>query len=83
MERLYDIIGVCFALPFQIALLVAGMSFVFHDWKKFAFCLAVVAVCSPGLYFFWYKNLKSREACREEDEIFRPIGETEGERDAA
>jgi Na+/proline symporter len=61
MEQLNDLISLVFAIPFQLALLVGGMAFVFHDWKKFAFCMAVVILTSVGLYFFWYRNLRTAE----------------------
>mgnify|MGYP006279391495 CR=1 FL=1 len=73
LEQLYDLVSLVFAVPFQMALLLGGMAFIFHDWKKFAFCSAIVVVCSLGLYFFWYKNLKSDEETFKEDDYFNKM----------
>ena len=71
-EKLNEGIALCFAVPFQLCLLLAGMSFVFHDWQKFAFFISVSVLCGLGLYFFWYRNLKSDEQCVEEDAYYEP-----------
>lgn len=83
MEQLYDFISLVFAIPFQMALLIGGMAFIFHDWKKFAFASAVVVISSVGLYFFWYRNLKTNEETAHEDEYFNKMTATieEGELD--
>jgi Na+/proline symporter len=70
LERLNDVVALAFALPFQLSLLLAGMAFVWHDWKKFAFFATIVVLTSIGLYFFWYRNLKDDEVSAAEDEYF-------------
>lgn len=75
IEKLNDVVCLAFSLPFQIALLLAGMSFVFHDWKKFSFFAVVAVVSGIGLYFFWYRNLKTTEECAAEDAFYRGLGE--------
>jgi len=70
-EKVNDAMALFFAVPFQLALLLAGMAFVFHDWLKLGFFGAVVGMCGVGLYFFWYKWLKSPEVCQAEDEAHR------------
>ncbi len=70
VESLNDMVSLCFALPFQLACLLAAMSFVFHDWYKFAVFSSVALLCGTGLYFFWYRNLKDEETCRKEDELY-------------
>lgn len=70
-EKVNDAMALFFAVPFQLALLLAGMAFVFHDWLKLGFFGAVVGMCGVGLYFFWYKGLKSPEVCQAEDEAHR------------
>ncbi len=70
VENLNDLISLCFAVPFQLSLLLAAMSFVFHDWNKFAFFATIAVLCGVGLYFFWYRNLKSEEQCQAEDERY-------------
>lgn len=68
IEHLNDIIAVCLAVPAQLCLFFAAMAFVLHDWFKFSFCMAVVTICSIGLYFFWFKNLRSPEETGEAEE---------------
>ncbi len=70
VERVNDVVALCFALPFQFSMLLAGMAFVFHDWKKFSFFTAVALISAVGLYFFWWRNLKSEAECAREDELY-------------
>jgi len=70
MEKINDAVSLCFAVPFQLSLLLMGMCFVWHDWEKFAFFAAVMVISSIGLYFFWYRNLKSEAQCLAEDEKY-------------
>ena len=70
LENINDVIALCFAVPFQVCLLLGGMSLVFHAWSKFAFFSITATICGIGLYFFWYRNLKSEELCLEEDEFY-------------
>jgi hypothetical protein len=44
------------------------MSFIWHDWTKLAYFMIVASLSGLGLYFFWYRNLKSEVRCLEEDE---------------
>lgn len=67
IERLNEMLAVFFALPFQLGLLLAGMAFVFHDWRNFWFFAVVAALCAVGLRFFWYRNLKTDEECAAEE----------------
>jgi len=67
-EKLTDMLALFFSLPLQISMLLMAMAFVFHDWKKFFFFLSLTLVSSVGLYFFWYRNLKDKQTCEEEDE---------------
>jgi len=83
-ERIIDGIALFFSVPFQISLLLGGMALVFHDWTKFTFFLLVAIVCSFGLYFFWYRNLKSPEDCAAEDEKYKDhlaaiVGDVDGD----
>ena len=66
-ERINDGIALFFSVSFQFSILLSAMSFVFHDWTKFGFFASTSAVSVAGLYFFWYRNLKSTEQCLEED----------------
>ncbi len=69
-ERINDGIALFFSIPFQISLLLGGMALVFHDWTKFSYFFMVSVICAFGLYFFWYRNLKSTEECAAEDEKY-------------
>lgn len=68
MEHINDIIAVVLALPAQLCLFFGAMAFVLHDWEKVMFCAAIVVVNSFGLYFFWYKQLRSPEETGEAEE---------------
>lgn len=70
IEKINDAVALCFAIPFQLSLLLMGMSFVWHDWEKFAFFASSTVISGIGLYFFWYRNLKSEEQCLAEDEKY-------------
>ena len=70
IENLNDMVSLCMAVPFQLCMLLAGMSLVFHEWSKFAFFMIISVICGIGLYFFWYRNLKSEEQCLEEDAFY-------------
>ncbi|MEQ9320890.1 MAG: hypothetical protein RIF41_17140, partial [Polyangiaceae bacterium] len=67
-----------FAVPFQLCTLLAGMAFIFHDFKKLAFMLAGSVFSGVGLYFMWYRNLKSEEACAADDAKYAPPSEDTG-----
>jgi len=69
-EKINDAIALCFAVPFQMCLLLGGMSFIFHDWQKFFFFAIISTMCGIGLYFFWFRNLKSAEVCAVEDAAY-------------
>lgn len=69
-ERKRDGIGLIFAVPFQMSLLISGMALIFHDFDKLGITALIAGISSVGLYFFWFTNLKSDSECREEDEIY-------------
>ena len=74
-EKMNDLIALCLAAPFQVCLLLGGMAFVFHDWGKFSFFAIISVLSGLGLYFFWYRNLKSEADCLAEDELYaNPLG---------
>lgn len=70
VEKLNDALSLFLAVPFQLSVLIAGMAFIFHDWRKFAFFATITVVCGVGLRFFWFKNLKPEEECIAEDEYY-------------
>ena len=77
IENLNDMVSLCFAVPFQLCMLLAGMSLVWHAWSKFAFFSIITVFCGIGLYFFWFRNLKSEEKCLEEDEYYENLDKKE------
>lgn len=87
LEKLNDAIALCIAVPFQFSLLLMGMCFVWHDWERFGFFTTSAVLCSVGLYFFWFKNLKSEKDCLAEDELYESKktddGDVKGEKAAA
>lgn len=70
IEHLNDVVSLCFAVPFQLCILLASMSFVFHAWTKFAMFGTAALLTGVGLYFFWFRNLKEEDECRRDDEIY-------------
>lgn len=74
LERYSDMVGLAVSIPFQISLLMAAMAFVFHDWKHFSMFMAAAVVSALGLYYLWYRNLKSAAECEEEDQYFGQLG---------
>ncbi len=70
LEKLNDGIALILAIPLQMSVLLMGMSFVWHDWEHFALFATISVLSSIGLYFFWFKNLKSEQECLDEDEYF-------------
>lgn len=70
MERITDALALCFSVPFQLAILICAMAAVFHDWGKVSFFFVCTLVCGTGLYFFWYRNLKSTTQCEAEDAYY-------------
>ena len=70
VEHLNDRVSLCFAIPFQVSILIAGMCFVFHAWTTCAAASVMAVFCGIGLYFFWFRNLKSEEDCAKDDEYW-------------
>lgn len=69
-ERINDGIALFFAVPFQFSLLVCAMSLIFQDWPKFVGFGIAAAIAAVGLYFFWFRNLRSDADCEADDERF-------------
>lgn len=70
IESLNEILGLCLAVPFQFTILLATMAFVFQDWTRFFTFGLIAFVCSIGLYFIWFKGLKTDEQCEEDDKKY-------------
>jgi Na+/proline symporter len=73
IEKLNDMISLCLAVPFQFCILLGTMALIFHDWSKFSVFTLISIFCGIGLYFFWFKNLKSHEQCDLEDKKFAKL----------
>jgi Na+/proline symporter len=70
-EKINDLIAVFFAVPFQLCTLLAGMTFMFQEWSSFSGFAIGAAMSAVGLYFFWYRNLKSDEQCAADDAKYK------------
>lgn len=58
-EHINDIIALFFAVPWQFLLYWVPVQLVLHQWQNFWISSGMLAVCSVGLYVFWYRNLPS------------------------
>ncbi len=67
VENRNGVISLLLSLPFQFSILLAAMSFIFHAWERFSMFAIISSVCGIGLYFVWYRNLKSDEQSAIED----------------
>ena len=66
-EKRSELIALLLAIPFQLSLLLTGMSLIFRDWGRFSVCGSVATLTAVGLYWFWFRNLKSEEEAAAED----------------
>jgi SSS family solute:Na+ symporter len=55
-----DRIAVLFAVPWQLVLFLLMMMPILGRWDRFGQLLAVFAVLSVGLYYFWYRRLDQK-----------------------
>jgi len=69
-EKINDAMALFLAVPFQMFVLLAGMAFVFHDWTKVNFFVVSGLFCGVGLYFFWFKNMKTTAECEADDAAY-------------
>ena len=51
-ENRWDIIAICFALPWQIVLFLTLMTFILQRWDYLAVLTIVLILLSAGLYYF-------------------------------
>jgi hypothetical protein len=59
-----DLAAIVFAVPWQLVLFLLGMVFVLRQWSTFAALLAAFAVLSAGVYWFWFRHLRTDETAR-------------------
>lgn len=69
-EQLKDGVALLGAVPFQLSVLIASMAFVWHDWEKVKTYGGIAAVAVVLLYFFWYRNLKTEQECKSDDQAY-------------
>jgi len=56
-EHRNDILGLPFALGWQITLFMLPMQLMIHSFKAFGITLVIFIISLVGLYYFWYKHL--------------------------
>jgi hypothetical protein len=58
-ENRRDLLALCFAIPWQLTLFLVPVHIMIRDWSRVGVFLSVLVVSSLGLYFFWYRHLRS------------------------
>ena len=56
-----DLAAIAFAVPWQLVLFLLGMVFVLRQWSTFACLLALFIALSAGVYWFWFRHLRTDE----------------------
>jgi SSS family solute:Na+ symporter len=64
-ESRRDLAAIAFAVPWQLVLFMLGMVFVLRQWSVFAVLLAAFAGLSAGVYWFWFRHLRTDETATE------------------
>jgi hypothetical protein len=59
-EHRRDILGIPFALVWQVSLFLLPMQLILKTYSAFMVTFILFVVGLIGLYFFWYKNLPSK-----------------------
>jgi len=59
-----DLAAICFAVPWQLVLFMLGMVFVLRQWSTFAALLVAFVFLSAGVYWFWFRHLRTDETAR-------------------
>ncbi|MGE5458187.1 MAG: sodium:solute symporter family transporter [Methanococcaceae archaeon] len=62
LEHKNDLISVPFTLTWQITLFLLPMQLMVKSYYEFFVTLALFIICLTGMYFFWYRNLPSKDA---------------------
>jgi Na+/proline symporter len=63
-ETRRDLAAIAFAVPWQLVLFLLGMVFVLRKWDAFAVLLAAFVVLSAGVYWFWFRHLRTDETAK-------------------
>ncbi|MFM9025311.1 MAG: sodium:solute symporter family transporter, partial [Planctomycetaceae bacterium] len=59
-----DLAAIAFAVPWQLVLFLLGMVFVLRQWATFAVLLAAFVGLSAGVYWYWFRHLRTDETAR-------------------
>ena len=59
-----DLAAIAFAVPWQLVLFLLGMVFVLRQWSTFAGLAVVFVGLSAGVYWFWFRHLRTDETAR-------------------
>ncbi len=59
-ENRRDIISILFAVPWQLALFMAGMTLIMKRWDYLAVLIVLLISLSSGLYYFWFRHLSTK-----------------------
>ncbi|HPN36395.1 MAG TPA: sodium:solute symporter [bacterium] len=60
-ENRRDLLSLLFAAPWQISLFLFMMSLVMRQWSQTLMLALILALCSLGMYLFWYRHLSLQE----------------------
>ncbi len=60
-ENRRDLVSLLFAIPWQISLFLFMMSLVMQKWSQTLMLAMILALCSIGMYVFWYRHLSLQE----------------------
>ncbi|NLP09794.1 sodium:solute symporter [bacterium] len=60
-ENRRDLLSLLFAVPWQIVLFLFMMSLVMQQWPQTLMLAMILALCSIGMYVFWYRHLSLQE----------------------
>lgn len=61
-ENIRDIIAICIAVPWQLVLFLTGMVLLTKQWEQLGWLLLLLVLLSIGLYFTWFRHLKTKES---------------------
>jgi SSS family solute:Na+ symporter len=59
-----DLAAIVFAVPWQLVLFMLGMVFVLRQWSTFAALFVAFVGLSAGVYWFWFRHLRTDETAR-------------------
>jgi hypothetical protein len=69
-ENRRDIIALPFAFVYQVGLFLIPMQLIIHSFDDMTWSLPIFGVACVGLYFIWFRNLRSDRQMEDEDDLF-------------